>query len=222
MGDDTSNGSVKIDYRRTGAGVPMLLIHGIGHRRQMWDPVVARLSAEFDTVSVDLPGFGNSPPLPDGDTPTPQRLADHLETVLDGLGWKTAHLAGNSLGAWISLELARRGRASSVCALMPAGMWRSTGGVGHLRRKALFALWTNGTRLPMAGSLIRNPALRTRCCSDCSAVRGVFPQTKRSVMRRICVPVISLGPCLLSTVPDSREAWRSQSLSQWYSVVGIL
>ncbi|MDV8022745.1 alpha/beta fold hydrolase [Rhodococcus sp. IEGM 1330] len=139
----------------------MLLIHGIGHRRQMWDPVVARLNGDFDTVSVDLPGFGNSPPLPKGDTPTPHRLADHLEKILDELGWPTAHLVGNSLGAWVSLELARRGRASSVCALMPAGLWRSTGGVGHQRRKALFAMWTNGTRLPMAGLLIRNAALRT-------------------------------------------------------------
>ncbi|MDI9894502.1 alpha/beta fold hydrolase [Rhodococcus sp. IEGM 1381] len=179
------------------------------------------MNGDFDTVSVDLPGFGNSPPLPEGDTPTPHRLADYLETVLDELGWSTAHLVGNSLGAWVSLELARRGRASSVCALMPAGLWRSTGGVGHQRRKALFAMWTNGTRLPMAGSLIRNAAVRSSGCSGCSAVRGAFPQPTPSVMRRICAPVISLGPCLLSTAPDSRAAHRYRSLSRCCSVVGI-
>ncbi|MGU3432584.1 alpha/beta fold hydrolase [Actinomycetes bacterium M1A6_2h] len=161
MGNAQPGEAGRINMSRRGTGAPMLLIHGIGHRHQMWDPVVARLTDEFDTVSVDLPGFGHSASLPDGDTPTPRRLADYVETVMDELDWTTAHLVGNSLGAWLSLELARRGRASTVCALMPAGLWRSTGGPGRLRRKALFGLWTRGARLPIAPSVVRNPILRT-------------------------------------------------------------
>jgi pimeloyl-ACP methyl ester carboxylesterase len=33
------------------------------------------------------------------------------------------HVAGNSLGAWVGLELGRLGRAHSVCAVAPAGFW---------------------------------------------------------------------------------------------------
>lgn len=148
-------------YSRTGRGAPMLLIHGIGHRHQMWDPVIPILAEHFDTVSIDLPGFGESDPLGDGDAPTPARLADRVELVMDELGWSSAHLVGNSLGGWLSLELARRGRATSVCALMPAGLWRSTGGTARVRRQVLFSLWTNGSRLPGAGFLLRRSLLRT-------------------------------------------------------------
>ena len=50
---------------------------------------------------------------------------DDLERLLDELGLAKAHLAGNSLGGWAALELARRGRALTVCALSPAGAWGS-------------------------------------------------------------------------------------------------
>ncbi|MDI9897427.1 alpha/beta fold hydrolase [Rhodococcus sp. IEGM 1381] len=146
-------------YSRTGRGAPMLLIHGIGHRHHMWDPVIPILAEHFDTVSIDLPGFGESEPL--GDAPSPARLADRVELLLDELGWSSAHLVGNSLGGWLSLELARRGRARSVCALMPAGLWRSTGGTARVRRQVLFSVWVNGSRLPGAASLMRRSMLRT-------------------------------------------------------------
>ncbi|MDQ1203126.1 alpha/beta fold hydrolase [Rhodococcus sp. SORGH_AS_0303] len=148
-------------YSRTGRGAPMLLIHGIGHRHKMWDPVIPTLADHFDTVAIDLPGFGESDPLGDGDAPTPARLADRVELVMDELGWDSAHLVGNSLGGWLSLELARRGRATSVCALMPAGLWRSTGGTARVRRQVLFSVWVHGSRVPGAGFLLRRPLLRT-------------------------------------------------------------
>ena len=54
-----------------------------------------------------------------------EHLVDDLERLLDELGVSKAHLAGNSLGGWVALELARRGRALTVCALSPAGAWGS-------------------------------------------------------------------------------------------------
>ena len=50
-------------------------------------------------------------------------MIDDAERQLDELGIEKAHLAGNSMGGWVALELARRGRALSVCALSPAGLW---------------------------------------------------------------------------------------------------
>jgi pimeloyl-ACP methyl ester carboxylesterase len=52
-------------------------------------------------------------------------VVDDVERLLDRLGLARAHCAGNSMGGWVALELARRGRALSVCALSPAGMWDS-------------------------------------------------------------------------------------------------
>ena len=50
-----------LNAERRGAGPPMLLIHGIGHRWQMWTPVLDSLAHDFDVVAVDLPGFATAP-----------------------------------------------------------------------------------------------------------------------------------------------------------------
>jgi pimeloyl-ACP methyl ester carboxylesterase len=85
----------------------------------VWPALVARR----DTLAVDLPGFGDSPALPDDIAPTPAVLAGVVATVLSGLDIDRAHIVGNSLGGWIALELAKAGRALSVTALSPAGLW---------------------------------------------------------------------------------------------------
>ncbi len=89
----------------------------------MWDPVSDQLGAQRDVIAVDLPGFGQSASLPEGVEPSPARLAEALGELLDELGLAKAHVAGNSLGAWVALELAKQGRALSVTALCPAGLW---------------------------------------------------------------------------------------------------
>jgi len=69
---------------------------------------------------MDLPGFGAAPAL--ATAPTVSKLTDAVEGQLDRGGLGEVHVAGNSLGGWIAVELARRGRARSVVALAPAGM----------------------------------------------------------------------------------------------------
>jgi pimeloyl-ACP methyl ester carboxylesterase len=121
----------------------MLLLHGIGHRWQAWTPVLDDLASDFEVVALDLPGFGLSPSLP-----PPLSLeagVDRLVEALDELGWAQAHLAGNSLGGWLAFELARRGRALSVSALAPAGLWEDPASVAR-RLRFLFALWVGGAR----------------------------------------------------------------------------
>lgn len=54
-----------------------------------------------------------------------QSLVDGVAALLDELGIDRAHVAGNSLGGWVALELARQGRALSVTAFSPGGAWRS-------------------------------------------------------------------------------------------------
>ena len=107
-----------------GTGPPLLLIHGIGGTRRIWDPIVDLLAAEHEVIAIDLPGFGDSPPLADGVIPDPPTLAAALAGLLDARGLGRIDVAGSSLGAWIALELARQGRARTVTSLCAAGFWR--------------------------------------------------------------------------------------------------
>ena len=110
-----------LNHVRKGSGEPLLLIHGLGSQYQVWEPVIGRLAQEREVVALDLPGFGGSAPLPDGAEPSAAAMADAVGGLMDDIGWETAHIAGNSLGGWTALELAKRGRARSVAAIGPAG-----------------------------------------------------------------------------------------------------
>jgi pimeloyl-ACP methyl ester carboxylesterase len=121
-------------YRRTGGGEPLLLIHGLGADHRSWDRLVPYLS-EFDVIAVDLPGHGRSPRIPRDLTPTPEYLRDRLVDLLDQLGIADPHVAGNSLGGWLTLELGRVGRARSLTLLGPAGLWS---GRDRVLNRALF------------------------------------------------------------------------------------
>jgi pimeloyl-ACP methyl ester carboxylesterase len=114
-----------VNHHREGTGEPLVLIHGIGHHWQGWRPVIDQLAAEFELIAVDLPGFGKSPPLASGVTPTIPAYADAFAEFLEAEGLEQAHIAGNSMGGAIGLELARRGVGRSVTAISPAGFWTS-------------------------------------------------------------------------------------------------
>lgn len=104
---------------RLGSGQPMLLLHGLGHRKEGWDPLLPGLGGSFDVAAIDLPGFGGADPL--AVRPTDTALTDWCEQVMDHLGWDRAHVVGNSLGGLIALRLGGRGRALSITALSPGG-----------------------------------------------------------------------------------------------------
>ncbi|MDN5860373.1 MAG: alpha/beta fold hydrolase [Pseudonocardia sp.] len=105
-----------------GAGEPLLLLHPFTMSHHVWRAVGPALADEFDVFAPTLPAHWGGPPLPARDVDVPH-LADGIEAMLDGLGWDTCHIAGNSLGGWTAFELARRGRARSVTAIAPAGGW---------------------------------------------------------------------------------------------------
>lgn len=112
-----------IAVKRLGEGEPLLLIHGTGGTRNHWRPVVDALAARRELLLVDLPGHGESPSPTAGTPHNPIGYARVLAAMLDELGIERAHCAGNSVGGWTSLELAKLGRASSVVAIGPAGLW---------------------------------------------------------------------------------------------------
>ncbi|HEY6665410.1 MAG TPA: alpha/beta fold hydrolase, partial [Propionibacteriaceae bacterium] len=112
-------------YDRIGSGEPLVLLHALGLSRRTWDPVIPALSEHFEVIAVDLPGFGDSEPMPPENEPTPAALAVAVVALLDDLGLSNPHLVGNSLGGWVTLELASMRPAASVTLLSPAGLWRA-------------------------------------------------------------------------------------------------
>ncbi|MFI1869353.1 alpha/beta fold hydrolase [Streptomyces jumonjinensis] len=153
--------TLSVAYQRNGSGEPLLLLHGIGHHWQAWEPVIRILAAERDVIAVDLPGFGVSPPLPDGVPYDLATVGSVLGALCAALGIGRPHVAGNSLGGLLALELGRAGLVRSVTALSPAGFWNE--------RERIFAYGTlkalrAGARsmpLPVIEGLSRSAAGRT-------------------------------------------------------------
>lgn len=144
----------------------LLLIHGLGGSSQVWDPVVPLLEAEREVVVLDMPGFGREPSLPAEVEPTAANLAANLHERCLALGVERPHVAGNSLGAWVGLEMGRFGWAASVTALSPAGLWRAPLGprTGDTRRWARrlrplisLALWVPPVRHRMGSTFAGHP-----------------------------------------------------------------
>ncbi|GII04743.1 hydrolase [Planobispora takensis] len=151
---------MELAFERRGAGPPLILLHGIGHHWQAWLPVLDRLSAERDVIAVDFPGFGVSPPLAIGQPYTAETLADSIESFCGMLGVREPHVAGNSLGGYVALELASRGVVRTATALSPAGFW--TRGELRYAQSVLGMTRMAALNLPpeRAGDLMRNPVAK--------------------------------------------------------------
>jgi pimeloyl-ACP methyl ester carboxylesterase len=119
-----------IAYERLGEGPPLILIHGLGATREIWRPQLSRLAEERDVIAVDMPGFGRSREL--AETPTPWALGEAITRMCRELEIERPHVAGNSLGGWVALEMGKADAASSLCLISPAGLWRTPLGARNL------------------------------------------------------------------------------------------
>jgi pimeloyl-ACP methyl ester carboxylesterase len=148
----------------SGAREPLLLVHGLGAASHVWDPVVPLLSSHREVIALDLPGFGAAPGLPPEVEPTAAALAAALRDRLAARGIERPHVAGNSLGAWVGLELGRMGAARSVTCLSPAGLWRAPIGP----RKGSGRLWAKRLRPLVSAALWIGP-VRSRAVATFAA-----------------------------------------------------
>lgn len=153
--------TVTVSYARAGAGEPLLLVHGIGHHRQAWDPVMDILAAERDVVAIDLPGFGASPALPAGLAYDLATVVPALGSLCGALGIGRPHVAGNSLGGLLALELGREKLVRSVTALAPAGFWSPGERRYAFTVLAAMRQAARNTPLPVVERLSRTAAGRT-------------------------------------------------------------
>jgi pimeloyl-ACP methyl ester carboxylesterase len=151
-------------FERLGSGPPLVLLHGVGHRRQAWDAVLDRLTPHRDVIAVDLPGHGESPPLPVTGKAVLEVMLGEVTALLGELGLDRPHMAGNSLGGRLALEAAVAGGAASVTALSPAGFWRNQREARTGR--AIFRVMEafGSVSLPLAPVLTRSTAGRALIC----------------------------------------------------------
>jgi pimeloyl-ACP methyl ester carboxylesterase len=108
---------------RHGSGDPLVLVHGVTHRRQAWYPVLDQLAEQREVILVDLPGHGQSPPLITQGRPVRDVLREQFKQFLVDQDLDRPHVAGNSLGGLVALTAGAEGDARSVTALSPAGFW---------------------------------------------------------------------------------------------------
>ncbi len=110
-------------FHRGGSGEPLLCVHGITDTWRSWELLTPLLEPHHDVLAITLLGHSGGRRPDPGQRVTLRDLVDEAERDMDAAGFETAHLVGNSLGGWIVLELAARGRARTVTALAPAGGW---------------------------------------------------------------------------------------------------
>jgi pimeloyl-ACP methyl ester carboxylesterase len=146
---------------RGGEGDPLVLIHGYANTWQVWEPVLPALTERHDVLAPTLCGHFEGEPLADGVEASVAALTDGVERAMDAAGFETAHVCGNSLGGWVALDLARRGRARSVTCLAPAGGWEH-GSRAERRLKRVFTIGRklNDRLMPHAERLVRRPGVR--------------------------------------------------------------
>lgn len=144
-----------------GSGSPVVLVHGITDTWRTWELVHPALERRHEVLAVTLARHAGGPPLPD--ELTDATLADGVEAAMDAAGFEIAHIAGNSLGGFVALQLAERGRGRSVVALAPAGGWP----VGDAAQGQAMQHFTHMRELvhaaaPYADTIASTPAGRRR------------------------------------------------------------
>jgi pimeloyl-ACP methyl ester carboxylesterase len=193
----------KLAHDRTGRGSPLVLLHPLGADRHVWDPVVPLLAHRRELLVLDLPGFGASPALA-AEVPTPRALAAAVATHLAEIGVKRPHVAGNSLGGWVALELGLSGVAASVTGVAPAGLWPEPlvpkAAIAHrlARRLLPAATWSVGTR--PGRSMLLSSAM-------------AFPRRMPAAAARQLVRAYALAPDFVR-VNDAMRAGRFEGLER--------
>nr|WP_239648848.1 alpha/beta fold hydrolase [Nocardiopsis chromatogenes] len=179
-------GAPRIAYDRAGRGSPVMLLHGIGHRRRTWYPVMRELAPHHELIALDLPGFGESTAPAPGAPYDVEWLVDTVQRMCTELGTERPHLVGNSLGGAIALELGARGAAASVTVFSPVG-FAPTGSRTGLRALAAGARVAGLVPEPVRVAAATSPPVRSPAVS-CAATRPRPPRRGWPSMRRWSAP----------------------------------
>jgi pimeloyl-ACP methyl ester carboxylesterase len=168
-----------------------------------WELVLPALERQHDVLAITLPGHAGGPQL-DG-RPTSQAMVDAVERELDGAGFESAHLVGNSLGGWVAFQLAARGRATTVVALAPAGGWaqgdRSYRGLLKAQRTLHEAMQTAA---PQADAILSTREGRRRVTRQLTTN---FEHLPVELLASLMLGVASCGAAVPLIERGLRERW---------------
>ncbi|MFG1794258.1 alpha/beta fold hydrolase [Nocardia sp. NPDC049149] len=201
-----------------GSGDPLLLLHGFMLSPHCWEQTAARLSSQCEVFAPAFAGHWGGEPA-DGWSVDIHALADRIEDQLDELGWRTCHIAGNSLGGWVGVELARRGRARTLTLIAPAGGWHIPS-LAQLRTclkfLSLVPVIQIGKRL--GGFAINNPVIQRL---------ALLPLSKNAaaVSRRDTAAAITATlncPAMLSIIVGTARGPEQEDLSTLQTPVRLL
>lgn len=140
--------------------LPIVLVHGLGGTQYVWEPVVDALQAHGEVITIDLPGFGESPSAAEW---TLTDAARAITSTLTGHGIERFVLAGHSLGGGVSIRLAatEADRVAALALIAPAGFAGTSDGEVPSAALALHAAWRIAVRFGSA-PLLRSTRIRRR------------------------------------------------------------
>jgi 3-oxoadipate enol-lactonase len=209
-------------FDRTGPpGQPVLLLHGIGGGRALWAGSLRSLAAAgFDTIAVDLPGYGGSQGMAPGGIAA---MAEAVRATLDALDIERAALVGHSMGGMVAQELAATapGRVSALVLACTSSAFGKADGEWQARFVAerlapldaglgmpgLAAKLVPGMVGPLALAAGIELARRTMAAVPEATYRQVLaaivPFDRRASLPAIGVPTLCLAGTLDRTAPPS-------------------
>jgi pimeloyl-ACP methyl ester carboxylesterase len=164
--------------------------------KNVWRPIVPLLASSRDVIAVDLPGFGDSP----RGTETLEGLADAVTAFADELGLDGFHVAGNSMGGGVALELAAAGRARSACAISPVGFFGNGRERAYSRGVIITTRAVAVALAPIADTLVRSALARTAMSAHATAKPWRIPPADAAVWTRMFAHSAGFWP-LLRTIP---------------------
>jgi len=122
-------GDIELYYEREGTGSPILFIAGLSVGQQLWAPLVEHLSHQYECITFDGRGIGQSSKPPSGYT-IPDLTRDALG-LLDSLSISRAHVVGMSMGGLIAQDMALQ-RPEIISGLVLVGSFAKTSARGDL------------------------------------------------------------------------------------------
>lgn len=149
-----------LTYEVHGSGEPLVLVHGLTHRRQAWYPLLEHLTDHRTVVLFDLPGHGQSPDLVVRNGDVQGTLRDELVLMMDALGLDRPHIAGNSLGGRVALEAAADNLVRSATTLSPAAFWYGAADFVYIRTLFSWLTASAGLLSPVSPVLARSGLAR--------------------------------------------------------------
>jgi pimeloyl-ACP methyl ester carboxylesterase len=181
-----------------------VLLHGFADTWRSWELVLPALERRHDVLVPTLAGHAGGPPI-EGEVGE-AALADAVERAMDDAGFETAHLVGNSLGGYLALQLAARGRADTVVGFAPAGGW-APGDESYRQTLGLQATMVQLLKnvAPHADAMLASPEGRRRATS---LITTNFEHIPAELIAHQMLGVASCDAGLALIDAALREGWK--------------